>query len=239
MPPAWGWRVAGRHLTGLDNRVMARPEHSRQGEEPTFFQAHRGGIEAIWRRDARAWWHDHYVSSHGAEPPEGWWRENPSAAAGGQIAPGRHREFGYFDPAVLRRFFAEMEARYRHEAGLPALGEGWVSETHLARCVAEALPGHEVTREARLPWLTGQRLDVFVADLAVAFEYQGVQHYEPVEHFGGPEALAHRQVMDERKRVACRGAGVTLIEWPFDEVVSAEAVAIRLRKAGIRTGNAG
>lgn len=126
-----------------------------------------------------------------------------------------------------------MEARYWREAGLPALGEGWVSVTHLARSVAKALPGHEVTREARLPWLAGLRLDVYVADLRIAFEYQSVQHYEPVEYFGGPEALAKRQMMDERKRLACRAAGVVLIEWPYDEVVSTTAILERLRTAGI------
>lgn len=201
----------------------------------TFFQAHRDGLIAIWRRDARDWWLAHFRTVHGTDPPDGWWMENPRTATGGQIAPGLMRAFGYPDPDVMRAFFDEMEARYRQETGLPARGEGWVSETYLAHCVADALPGHTVTREARLPWLAGQRLDIYVADLNVAFEYQGIQHYQAVEHFGGAEALAARQEMDVRKRAACKAAGVTLIEWPYDEPVSLEAVRLRLSAVGIET----
>jgi hypothetical protein len=193
-------------------------------QEQTFFQTHRAGIIAIWRRDAQEWWRQQYLERNGSEPPRDWWEINPRTATGGQIAPDLMRAFGYFDPAVSRSFFREMEARYRAEAGLPARGEGWVSETHLAHLVAQALPNVEVIREARLEWLNGQRLDIYVPSLALAIEYQGIQHYEPIDLFGGDEALARRRELDDRKRLACAAAGVRLIEWRFDEPIDLEAV---------------
>ena len=196
--------------------------------EATFFQKHREGIVAVWRRDGREWWRLHYIASHGAEPPADWWMLNPRTADGGQIAPALMREFGYFDAQVMRSYFDEMEARYRAEAGLPARGDGWVSETHLARVVSDALPGTEVVREARFKWLGGQRLDIYVPSLAIAIEYQGIQHYEPIDLFGGEEGLARRRLMDARKRAACQSAGVRLIEWRYDQPVDLETVRHRL-----------
>ena len=70
----------------------------------------------------------------------------------------------------------------------------------LEKIVAALFPGLEVRREARLPWLEGQRLDIFVPALALAIEYNGMQHYFPVDLFGGEQGLADRQEMDPRKR---------------------------------------
>ncbi len=69
-----------------------------------------------------------------------------------------------------------------------------------------------------------QRLDIYVPSLAI--EYQGEQLFYPLDHLGGDQGLADRQAMDERKCEACRAAGVTLIEWRFDEPISDEAVRL-------------
>jgi hypothetical protein len=225
-------------LLGLEpsgrSRDLARRQRARQhvGRGTTFFQEHSEGIVAVWRRDRKARYHDHYLSTHGEEPPDGWWWERPDSPSGGQISPGTKREFGEFDKVVQQRFFDEMEARYRAENGLPQKGEGWVTQAHLARCVALTLPSQEVIREASPPWLAPQRLDVFVPTLSLAIEYQGEQHFYPLDHLGGEQGLADREAMDERRREACRAAGVTLIEWRYDEAVSVEAVRARLSASG-------
>jgi hypothetical protein len=130
-----------------------------------------------------------------------------------------------------------MEARYRAELDLPARGEGWVSEIHLVRCVEAVLPGVEIVRQARPPWLDArQSLDVFIPSLELAIEYQGEQHYLALDHWGGEAGLADRRELDERKRDACLRAGIRLIEWRYDEPVSVGAVRARL---GLTDGSAG
>lgn len=194
-----------------------------------------GAPTTIWRRDAKAYWHDYYARTHGEEPPEGWWWDRPNLAAGGQVNPSLWREFGQSDRQVKQAFFEEMRRRHLAENPGP---ERWVSEATLAQCVAEVLPGHEVIRQARPDWLGTQRLDVYVPSLALAFEYQGEQHYMPLDHLGGEEGLASRRMLDEAKRCACRGAGVRLIEWRYDRDISVEAVRRRLgRLAGARDGD--
>jgi hypothetical protein len=126
-----------------------------------------------------------------------------------------------------------MEARFRSEHELPGRGEGRVSEASLARAVEEALPGSQLVREARPAWLGSQRLDIFLPALDLAIEYQGEQHYLPLEHWGGEAGLLARRDLDERKREACLRAGIRLVEWRYDEPISAARVRARLEAVGV------
>ena len=208
----------------------ARRERARGGarpDSPTFLARHREGLADIWARDGRAWWHERFVAHFGSDPPAGWWLDDPAAVGGGRVAPGQDGA-PWFDEGDQAEFFAEMEARYRAEAGLPARGEGWVSEVHLVRAVEAALPDVEIVRQARPAWLGGgQSLDILIPSLELAMEYQGEQHYVALEHWGGEAGLAARRELDERKRDACLRAGIRLLEWRYDEPVSIEAVRTR------------
>ncbi len=67
----------------------------------------------------------------------------------------------------------------------------------------------------RPDWLGRQSLDLFIPSLQTAIEYQGIQHYRPVDFFGGEEALLQRQELDRQKRTLCEENNVRLIEWPY------------------------
>mgnify|MGYP003373223661 CR=1 FL=1 len=58
-------------------------------------------------------------------------------------------------------------------------------------------------------------LDIFVPRHRLGIEYHGRQHYIPVEHWGGEENLRLIQARDSEKRLACKEAGITLVEVPF------------------------
>jgi len=109
---------------------------------------------------------------------------------------------------LLRR--AENEVRDVH--GVPVIGSGWVGESELFDLVRSAFPNQVVMRHARPEWLSPQHLDVYMPSVSLALEYQGRQHYEPVEFFGGEAAFRRQQQRDQRKREACRKAGCTLID---------------------------
>ena len=195
---------------------LARREQARGGPRPdsaSFFARHRDGIATVMERDGRAWWHERFVARFGSQPPAGWWQDDATTAPGGQVAP--HPDAGeWFDEGDQAEFFAEMESRYRAEMGLPARGEGLVSEIHLVRCVEAAVPDVEIVRQARPAWLgSRQSLDILIPSLEVAIEYQGEQHYLALEHWGGEAGLADRRELDERKRDACLRAGIRLVEW--------------------------
>lgn len=56
--------------------------------------------------------------------------------------------------------------------------------------------------------------------IKVGFEYQGQQHYESVEFFGGQAALEHRMENDALKKKKCKQNGVVLVEWIYTEQIS-------------------
>jgi len=56
----------------------------------------------------------------------------------------------------------------------------------------------------------------------VAIEYQGKQHYEPVEFFGGREGYRSNRERDDRKRRVCRSNGVKVVYWDYDKPLTEE-----------------
>ena len=89
----------------------------------------------------------------------------------------------------------------------------WKHELSLFHAVRRRHP--DTLYQYRPDWLGRQSLDLYVPSLRTAIEYQGVQHYIPVEFFGGKEALAQRQELDQTKRQLCEENRVRLIEWPY------------------------
>ena len=55
-------------------------------------------------------------------------------------------------------------------------------------------------------------LDCYNKEMGIAFEYQGRQHYEPVEFFGGEETYKKVKKRDKIKRKVCKRHSVRLIE---------------------------
>jgi len=69
-------------------------------------------------------------------------------------------------------------------------------------------------RTRALPWLENKELDGYNETIKMAFEYNGIQHYESVDHYGGDDALVSQKIRDERKEVLCRENCVLLIVTP-------------------------
>lgn len=125
-------------------------------------------------------------------------------------------EYHFSNHDEFREFVAELirqaENTLRTDKGLPHIGEGWISETHLYYQLKDAFSGHQVLQHARPAWLGRQHLDVFFPNLSVAVEFHGEQHDRPIDFFGGKTAFEENQKRDNRKRAACKHNGVALIE---------------------------
>jgi hypothetical protein len=124
----------------------------------------------------------------------------------------------------------DAENRVREILGIARIGEGWISETQLYRLVVYLFSDHAVIREASPEWLGRQRLDIYIAELGLAIEYQGQQHYKSVGLFGGDEALARTKERDRRKRDLCEANGVTLIYFRHDEALTEKVVTGKLKR---------
>ena len=89
----------------------------------------------------------------------------------------------------------------------------WKHELSLFHAVRGFYP--DTLYQYRPDWLGRQSLDLYIPSLSTAIEYQGVQHYLPVEFFGGEEALCQRRDLDRVKKELCAANSVRLIEWPY------------------------
>lgn len=62
--------------------------------------------------------------------------------------------------------------------------------------------------------------DVFIVDKQIAIEYQGRQHFEPIDYFGGQEAFEKVQIRDKTKRELSIQHGIRLIYINYNDVIS-------------------
>ncbi len=129
---------------------------------------------------------------------------------------------------LINDVFRESENKLREEHNLPRIGEGWISETQLFYLVKEEF--EDATQHHSPEWLYPQHLDVFIPSKNIAIEYQGRQHFEPVDFFGGVETFQDNLKRDKRKKKKCKDNKVKLIEWHYETPINKENLDIILRK---------
>lgn len=66
--------------------------------------------------------------------------------------------------------------------------------------------------------------DFYLPDLNIAIEYDGLQHYEPVERFGGVESFKVTQRHDKIKTDYCKQNKIRLIRIPYTEFNNIENI---------------
>jgi hypothetical protein len=120
----------------------------------------------------------------------------------------------------------EAENILRENHGLPRIGEGWLSEMTLFRLIESIFL--DAQHHMSPSWLTPQHLDIFVPSKNLAFEYQGKQHYEAVDFFGGEASFEKRKQLDDLKMKKCKSNEVILIHWRYDEPITKEILDIKL-----------
>lgn len=64
--------------------------------------------------------------------------------------------------------------------------------------------------QKRFNWLERLSLDFYIPEYNIAIECQGIQHFEPVEYFGGQEGYIKQVERDKRKMALCIENNVTL-----------------------------
>jgi hypothetical protein len=90
-----------------------------------------------------------------------------------------------------------------------------VGEELVRAAFVEAFPGFAFENTKGVPWMEGTELDGVEEELGVAFEYQGKQHAERVEHFQRNEGDFEAQIeRDKIKFAICADNWVTLLQIP-------------------------
>ncbi len=111
----------------------------------------------------------------------------------------------------------------------------WKSEELMLECVEKVFRKNTVVHQYRPYFLRSPKgqlsYDVFVCGRNIAFEYQGKQHFEPVDFFGGEKHFQEQVARDQLKKKLSDENGVTLIYVNYDEDVSVELIKEKVAQA--------
>jgi hypothetical protein len=124
-----------------------------------------------------------------------------------------------------------IENEVRVKFGFKKVGEAWANETLLYQIISQLYPKKKVLRHCRPYFLEHLELDVYIPELQLGFEYQGIQHFEPVEHWGGKRALKQVQQRDKRKNKLCNSNGIKLIYFYYYEELTKELIKSKINNA--------
>lgn len=108
-------------------------------------------------------------------------------------------EFQTFKLRLMGKDPREGENLVRKFVGVPPVGEGWISQQEVFVTLQKAFAPLKVLAEASPPFLGGLRYDIYIPELHLAVEYQGIQHFKPVERFGGEKGLRAIKERDMQK----------------------------------------
>jgi len=129
------------------------------------------------------------------------------------------------------QYMYDAEHAFRQERSMPFPETPWVSEAALLDLVRTIWPS--AIHQWRPPFLGLQSVDIYVPEIELAIEYQGQQHYEPIEFFGGEEGFRMTQARDNRKRALLKANNVQLLEWPYHIPLSKTELIQSIEEIGI------
>lgn len=106
----------------------------------------------------------------------------------------------------------------------------WKSEELMYECVKKVFKGKKVIHQYRPYYLRQMSYDVFVCGKNLAFEYQGKQHFEPIEIFGGEENFLKQQKRDELKKELSKKNNIKLIYINYWEDITVELIKEKVKE---------
>lgn len=116
-----------------------------------------------------------------------------------------------------RKIHNIVENVVREKFGFKKVGEAWTSETILYYIVKSLFKERTIFRHYRPKFLEGLELDIFIEELNLAIEYQGIQHFKPIKHWGGENSYKKLKKRDIKKKQICDSLGIRLLYFNYDE----------------------
>jgi hypothetical protein len=98
----------------------------------------------------------------------------------------------------------------------------WSSEYKLFDLISKYV--NDAIYQYRAVWLGQQSFDIFLPSNNIAIEYQGLQHFEAVEVFGGQDALERNIYRDDKKRKISSEHGIIVLDWKYDLPINVDNV---------------
>ncbi|NRG98332.1 hypothetical protein HPA99_07150 [Streptococcus suis] len=110
----------------------------------------------------------------------------------------------------------------------------WVSEYSLYKLVKKEFSDYKVIYQHRPVFLTSSKggrmsYDIYISQLKIAIEYQGKQHFEPVDFFGGKIGFEKTIQRDKEKLLISQERGIRVIYYNYWEKISKEILRQKIK----------
>ncbi|WP_143746782.1 hypothetical protein [Massilimicrobiota sp. An134] len=123
----------------------------------------------------------------------------------------------------VNNMLASMESTFLSEMIDRGLyNNKWKNEQELFKVVRSLYS--DAIYQYHSKFLELQSLDIFIPSINLGIEYQGEQHYIPIDFFGGEDGLRKRKELDEKKLEKCKAHGVMLLYWKYNELITKKTV---------------
>jgi len=129
------------------------------------------------------------------------------------------------------------ENELREKFGFYKIGERWITETLLFNLLKEIFNDTEVVFHYRGAELEGLELDIWIPKFNLGVEYQGIQHFKAIKHWGGEKNLDKQKTNDKRKKELCKNLNYSLIEFFHYEEITKDLILKKLQKEEITGHN--
>jgi len=151
----------------------------------------------------------------------------------GQIlaTSGKYAEASKYYNASSKKhtiFHRWLENQVRAAFNYPLIGDRWKEETKLYKIVQSLYPNFNIERHYRPDWLEKLELDIFIPQIPLGIEYHGIQHFQPIDHWGGAEGLKKRQEHDFRKLKLAQENNVPIVYFTYEDNLTSELVFDRI-----------
>lgn len=110
----------------------------------------------------------------------------------------------------------------------------WVSEEKLLKLTKNLYKNQKIIYQHKPYFLVSDKghqlsYDIFIPHLKIAIEYQGKQHFEPVDYFGGEDAFIRTQERDRMKQKLSKANGIILIYYNYWEDINIDTLKSKIK----------
>lgn len=75
--------------------------------------------------------------------------------------------------------------------------------------------------------INNYKIDFYLPQQNLFIEYNGIQHYEPIKHFGGENKFIQQQIRDQKVRAYCQSNNINLLEINYKQFDNIEQILER------------
>lgn len=105
-----------------------------------------------------------------------------------------------------------------------------INESVVFDIIKKIYKNKKIKRHYKAKWLGCMHFDIYIPELKTAIEYQGKQHFMPVDLFGGEETFKKQNKYDKRKKEICNKNKINLIEINYNDELTEDFILNKINE---------